>query len=223
MSLAPALPRDLPADLEAQRYELARARQLARAWAETLPEPKRRDMAALFTRVAIETYRTEARPHASLSSPFAKPYGRLDRAAAELARVVGREAAPLPGAEAAYFLTGLYTTLLAARERGALGAFYTPPALANRLLDMAEEQGIDWTKARVLDPASGGGAFLLPAAERMMAALPAAEPAFVLRQIGARLVGMELDPYAAGFGQNAIELLLADVTAAAGPHHGLAG
>ena len=81
---------------------------------------------------------------------------------------------------------------------------------------MAEEQGIDWTRARVLDPASGGGAFLLPAAERMIAALPEAEPAFVLRQIGTRLVGLELDPYAAGFGQNAIELLLADVTSAAG-------
>ena len=122
----------------------------------------------------------------------------------------------MPITEAVYFLTGLYTTLLASRERGALGAFYTPPALASRLLDMAEEQGIDWTRARVLDPASGGGAFLLPAAERMIAALPAAEPVFVLRQIGARLVGLELDPYAAGFGQNEIELLLADVPAVAG-------
>ncbi|RXD01736.1 SAM-dependent methyltransferase [Sphingomonas sp. UV9] len=173
-------------------------------------------MAALFTRLAIETYRDNARPHASLSPPFAQPYGKLDKAAAALARTVGCEAAPLPVGEAAYFLTGLYTTLLAARERGALGAFYTPPALASRLLDLAEEQGINWEKARVLDPASGGGAFLLPAAERMMAVLPAAEPAFVLRQIGARLLGLELDPYAAGFGQSAIELLLADLTSAAG-------
>lgn len=216
MSLAPALPSALPTDLEAQRYELARARQLARAWAETLPEPRRRDMAAVFTRVAIDTYQADARPHAKLSPPFAKPYGRLDRAVADLAGAVGREAAPLPIAEAVYFLTGLYTTLLHARERGALGAFYTPPALANRLLDMAEEQGVDWTRARVLDPASGGGAFLLPAAERIIAALPAAEPAIVLRQIGTRLLGLEMDPYAAGFGQNAVELLLADVTAAAG-------
>ncbi|SFP98162.1 adenine-specific DNA-methyltransferase, partial [Sphingomonas rubra] len=59
-------------------------------------------MAALFTRVAIETYSAEARPHASLSAPFAKPYGRLDRAVAELAQVVGREAAPLPITEAVY-------------------------------------------------------------------------------------------------------------------------
>jgi adenine-specific DNA-methyltransferase len=50
----------------------------------------------------------------------------------------------------------------------------------------------------------------------MIAALPAAEPAIVLRQIGTRLTGLELDPYTASFGQNAIELLLADVTTAAG-------
>ncbi len=205
-----------PADLEGQRYELARTRQLARAWAETLPEPRRRDMAALFTQEALEVYRAKALPHAEFSPPFAKPYGRLDAGVAELAHAVGREAAPLPVGEAAYFLTGLYTTLLASRERGALGAFYTPPALADRLLDLATEQGVDWTIARVLDPASGGGAFLLPAAQRMIATLPAAEPAFVLSQIGARLLGLELDPYAAGLGQNAIELLLADVTAAAG-------
>jgi adenine-specific DNA-methyltransferase len=216
MSPAAALPNFVSADLERQRFELARARQLARAWAETLPDPRRRDMAALFTRAAIDTYRLQARPHAKLSPPFALPYGQLDVAVAGLAHSVGREAAPLPISEAVYFLTGLYTTLLATRERGTLGAFYTPPALANRLLDMGEEQGIDWTKARVLDPASGGGAFLLPAAERMIAALPGAEPGFVLRQIGARLQGLELDPYAAGFGQNAIELLLAEITEAAG-------
>ena len=96
MSLAPAFPRVLPADLEAQRYELARTRQLARAWAETLPEPRRRDMAAVFTRVAIDTYQAEARPHAKLSPPFAKPYGRLDRAVADLAGAVGRGTVPLP-------------------------------------------------------------------------------------------------------------------------------
>ena len=215
MSLAPAFSTTVPENLDEHRFALARARQLVRAWAETLPEPRRRDMAALFTRAAIETYRLQARAHASLSLPFALPYGQLDIAVAELAQSVGREAALLPIGEAIYFLTGLYTALLSTRERGAMGAFYTPPALANRLLDMAEEQGVDWTRARVLDPSSGGGAFLLPAAERMVAALAAAEPGFVLRQIGARLQGLELDPYAAGFGQNAIELLLADLTAAA--------
>lgn len=206
----------LHADLRAHRYELARVRQLARAWADTLPEVGRRDMAALFTRAAIESYRTRARPHAKLSLPFAEAPGELAAGAAELAEAVGREAAPLPVSEAAYFLTGLYTALLASRERGALGAYYTPPALATRLLDLAEEQGVNWRTARVLDPASGGGAFLLPAAERMVAAFSGVSPGFVLGQIGARLLGFELDSYAAGFGQNALELQLADLADAAG-------
>lgn len=216
MSLAPALPLGTPADLEALRYSLARARQLARAWAETLPEVRRRDMAALFTRTALDTYRIRARPQARLSPFFAQPFGELDSFVIELAKSIGWDAAALPLSEAVYCLTGLYTALLTPRERGALGAFYTPPALAGRLLDLAEEQGVDWTTTRVLDPASGGGAFLLPVAERMLAALPAAEPAFVLRQVATRLLGLELDAYAAGFGQNAIELLLADLTSAAG-------
>jgi len=199
-----------------QRSRLSRVRQLARAWAESLPDPRRRDMAALFTQAAIETYRAEARSHATLSPPFAEPYGRLAADVWNLAESVGLETASLPVGEAAHFVTGLYTTLLAPRERSTLGAFYTPPALAHRLLDIAEEQGVVWRTARVLDPASGGGAFLLPAAQRIVAALPSTESALVLSQLAARLVGFELDAYAAGFGQNALELQLADITAAAG-------
>lgn len=210
------IPLDHAGQDEDPRYELARARQLARAWAQTLPEPRRRDMAALFAHQALESYRLQACPQATFSPPFSKPYGELEPTIREVAQAIGREAADLPLMEAIHFLTGLYTVLLAERERGALGAFYTPPALASRLLDMAEEKGIDWSKARVLDPASGGGAFLLPVAERMVAALGGADAAFILRQVGARLHGIELDPYAAGLGQNAIELLLAEVTAAAG-------
>ena len=48
-----------------------------------------------------------------------------------------------------------------------LGAYFTPPALCERLLDMATEAGVDWRTARVLDPAYGGGVFLAPVARRM--------------------------------------------------------
>lgn len=205
----------LPADLEASRYELARTRQLARAWAETLPEPRRRDLAALFTQTAIESYRMLACPKARLSAPFSTPYGSLDLSIEQLAKALGAEAAPLPTDEALYQLTGLYTTLLAARERSALGAFYTPPALAERLLDMAAEQRVDWGSASVLDPASGGGAFLLAAVRRMLPGLQGIAPAFALKQLGTRLLGLELDPYAAWFGQAALELILSDLAIAA--------
>ena len=174
-------------------------------------------MATLFTRAAIDVYRSEARPHAQLSPPFAQPYGTLDTAVAELAQAIGAGSRPAPDQRSRLLSDGPSTPRCWHRASAApWGRSNTPPALANRLLDLAEEQGVDWRTARVLDPASGGGAFLLPAAERMTTALSTAEPAFVLSQIGSRLQGFELDPYAAGFGQNAVELLLADVTRAAG-------
>src|SRR5690606_17387606 len=69
---------------------------------------------------------------------------------------------------------------------------------------------------RVLDPASGGGIFLLYAARRMVAALRESEPAFVLAQLGQRLKGFELDRHAASLSQNALELLLAPIAQASG-------
>ena len=200
---------------EACRYELARARQLARVWASSVPDTRRKDLAAVFARAALLAYAAEAHPGVVLSMPFSTPYGRLEAPVLQMAETIGQDAAALSIEEALFTLTGLYTALLNARERSAMGAFYTPPALANRLLDLAAEQGVDWKTARVLDPASGGGAILLPAAVRLCDALSGADPALILGQIGSRLLGLELDPNAAWLGQAGLELLLADLARAA--------
>jgi adenine-specific DNA-methyltransferase len=198
-------------DLEARRIELARARFVARAWSETVPESRRTSQAALFSRSAIEAFAGVIVPEFALSAPFITPRGKLDATARELAASIGREAAALPVLEGCHFLTSLYTTLLPGKERSALGAFYTPPALTQRLLDLASEGGVDWSTARVLDPASGGGAFLLEAAARMRRALDGSEPAFILAQLGNRLSGFELDPHAASLSQAALEIFLSDL------------
>ena len=52
-----------------------------------------------------------------------------------------------------------------------------PPALCERLLELATEAGADWSTARVLDPACGGGAFLSPVARRMVASMEGIGPA----------------------------------------------
>ena len=155
-------------------------------------------------------------PDLELSAPLAKPHGVLDAAAINLAQVIGSLAARLPVIEGAHAITGLYTVLLPTHQRGALGAFYTPPALAERLLDMAGEGGLDWATAKILDPSCGGGAFLLPAAHRLRQALGNCAPALALKQIGNRLLGLELDPHAATLAQWALEVLLADLAAATG-------
>jgi len=89
-----------------------------------------------------------------------------DRLALE-AQSLGETAARLDPEQAAYEIGRAYVSRLPAAHGSANGAFYTPPPLAGRLIDQATLQGIDWQSARVLDPASGAGAFLVPAASRM--------------------------------------------------------
>lgn len=118
-----------------------------------------------------------------------------------LARTIGQAAARLDAMQAGYAVGGIYTGLLPRRFRAVHGAYYTPPALCERLLDLAEASGVDWSSARVLDPACGGGAFLAPVARRMVEALRGRPSAAVLSDIQGRLAGYELDPFAAWMSQ----------------------
>jgi adenine-specific DNA-methyltransferase len=89
--------------------------------------------------------------------------------------------------------------------------YYTPPALADRMLDMVESSGIEWKAARVLDPACGGGAFLLPTAMRMRAALAHLVPELQIDAITSRLCGFEIDPFGAWLSQAWLEIGLSDI------------
>lgn len=206
----------LTGDAETARYEIARIRSLARVWINATPEAQRRDVSALFVRRAFDRLGDLIEPDAKLNASLATPYGKLDSTARAMADSLGEAAAALPLSEAAFSLSSLYTVLLSAHDRGVLGAFYTPPGLVGRLVALAEEAGVDWAKVRVLDPAAGGGAFLMPVAEKMLAALKTSEPRAVLGQIERRLKGLELDPHAAGFAQTALDQLLSPLSRAAG-------
>lgn len=197
--------------LISKRNELARARTVARAWAQTLHDQCRARLAADFSYVAMGSFAEKIAPYLNIADHLGGKSHSLDTTTEQLARSIGIEAASLPLLEGCHFLTSLYTALLPSKQRSDLGAFYTPASLNKRLLDLAEEGGVDWTTARVLDPASGGGAFLLEAASRMRSALDGSEPAFVLAQLGARLSGMEIDPHAAALSQVALEIFLSDL------------
>ena len=108
---------------------------------------------------------------------------------------IGRAAARLDVLDASYMIGVLYIGMMPARFRAQLGAYYTPPALCGRLLDMATEAGVDWRSARVLDPACGGGAFLAPVARRMAENHQEKCPKIALKNIQCRLKGFERDPF----------------------------
>jgi adenine-specific DNA-methyltransferase len=109
----------------------------------------------------------------------------------------------------------LYTASLPDKDRADLGAYYTPPSICERLLDLASEAGVDWRTARVLDPACGGGAFLTPVALRMLRSLDDCSPKIALKNILHRLRGFELDPFAAWMSRVFLESALCDFCRAA--------
>ncbi len=144
----------------------------------------------------------------------------LPEEAEALARRLGAAVAPLDPLEAGYLVGVLYTTMMPRKERARLGAYYTPPALCERLLDMATDVGVDWATARVLDPACGGGAFLAPVARRMVASRKGQAARAVLNDVERRLVGFELDPFAAWMSQVVLDVALNDLCGEAGAQLG---
>lgn len=119
------------------------------------------------------------------------------------------EIAALAGVEdAAYLLGSTYAGMLPTALRSQRGVYYTPPLLARRLVDGAEAAGVDWANAKVLDPAAGAGAFLLPIAKRMVEHLRGCNRRVVVRNVLGRLQGFELDPFSAWMSQVFLEALL---------------
>ena len=136
--------------------------------------------------------------------------------AEEQAERIGIAAAGLDVLDAGYPIGVLYTGLMPAGVRARLGAYYTPPALCERLLDMATEAGVDWRTARVLDPACGGGAFLAPVARRMADSLMERGARVALDEIQHRLRGFERDPFAAWMSRVFLDAVLLDLYGDAG-------
>lgn len=195
--------------------ELAEAKAAAKTLIVNAAASEQADRAAAFTRLALETYATCRHPKLQLFA-FKAVRNQPDPRSAALATELGVLASKLDLTSALHQLTSLYPGLLPTQYRSEFGAFYTPPCLTQRLLDLASEHGTNWKSARVLDPAAGAGAFLVAAALRMRSALDGAEPAFVIRSISTRLLGFELDRNAAELAQASLELALADLILASG-------
>ncbi len=140
----------------------------------------------------------------------------LPASARALADSIGAAAALLDPEAAANQIGLAYTGMLPADYRGTNGIYYTPPALTARLIAHATAAGVDWATACVLDPACGGGAFLTPVAQRIIAALAGCAPGILLRNIAARLRGYDRDPFGAWLSQVALDAVTLPLSRAAG-------
>jgi hypothetical protein len=81
-------------------------------------------------------------------------------------RLTTREArtffSDLPHDERHYWIASLYALLMPDVLRRRLAAYFTPPHLAHYAIGALVEAGIKPGRDRILDPASGGAAFLVP-------------------------------------------------------------
>jgi adenine-specific DNA-methyltransferase len=171
----------------------------ARALADATPPKLRLTFAQTFCAAALSHFWNGMRPRSRQAlrpSPLASTSDLRKEplsAAVRLAEVAGR----MGVYEASYLVGRTYAAMLPDDVRSKNGVYYTPPAVVERLLKGAELAGVNWSSARALDPACGGGAFLGPLARRMVASLKGADRRVVLRNLGTRLVGYEIDPFAA--------------------------
>jgi len=93
----------------------------------------------------------------------------------------------LPKDEQHYWIGTLYTLLLPAAVRRKQATYFTPPFIADAVLELVTQAGFKVGEHRVLDPAAGGAAFLSTLAGRGLRAGVA--PSEIIR----RIKGIELD------------------------------
>ena len=93
---------------------------------------------------------------------------------------------------------------------------YTKPEIVRRILDaVGWKANADLFAARLLEPASGDGAFVVEAASRLVASFSRRQMALTIRTMGARMVAFELHPREAAKAQERVERTLRN----AGVHH----
>ncbi len=198
-----------------------RALQQLKTIAQESPSTERGyRLACAVTRHAIEAYWADIQgdrerwPLPALE--WDQPWPMVDPRALRLAGEIGEVMARDEPVSAGFKIGEIYTALLPAEFRARHGVFYTPPALTHRLLDLASKAGVDWTRAYVLDPGCGGGAFLTPVALKVLSSLDVTRPAVALDHISTHVRGFELDPFGAWMSQVVLESALIDLCRATG-------
>ena len=209
---------DLEPQEPLQQYRLLKYR--ARKFAESIKKDvSRLSSARAFCTAIVTAHWTELcrvhgaewdiRPH-GLALP-SLPTGEQG-----LARSIGALVASFPVEDSGYLIGSIYTVMLPETMRSDMGAYYTPPPMVNRLLDLSEQAGTDFAACTAIDPACGGGAFLAPVALRMWKRTTKPGAGDALQDIAARLRGIELDPFAAWITQVLLEASLLPLCVKAG-------
>lgn len=117
----------------------------------------------------------------------------------------------LPSDDRHYWISTYYALLMPQKKRRKLAAYFTPPQLAKYAIDKLRELGIHPGTSKILDPSSGGAAFLVPLAEAIAldARKKQLDPRSTLDEIRETIAGIEIDKSLVKLS----ELLLTDLLA----------
>ncbi len=117
----------------------------------------------------------------------------------------------LPSDDKHYWIATYYALLMPQKKRRKLAAYFTPPQLAKYAIDKLRELGIHPGTSSILDPSSGGAAFLVPLAQAIAldARKKQQDPRTTLDKIRETVAGIEIDKSLVRLS----ELLLADLLA----------
>ena len=92
-----------------------------------------------------------------------------------------------------YCVATSYALTMAQADRQRLGVYLTPPRLVEALISAMEEHGLDLRTDRVIDPAAGGAAFVVPLARRILEMSRHHDDPVRLQDLSSRLQGIEID------------------------------
>ena len=197
------------------------ARVMIRTLAETLSDTERLQLSQAYGRRLVTMWWEVSCSRQETTLKIRHPQqvydpSSLDETLKGIADSVGKLAGQLSPEIAAYQIGLTYTCILPATYRSTHGIYYTPPVLAQRLIDLATQTGVDWSSCRVLDPACGGGAFLAPVARHIIERLPGCSSRILLENIANRLRGYEIDPFGAWLAQVTLDTVLLPISAIEG-------
>lgn len=142
----------------------------------------------------------------------------LDIDAVRLAREIAEYFSSLPIVECGYYVGILYMLLLPEKYKTELGIFYTPPVIAERLLDLLESAGAGLINKKIVDPSCGGGAFLIPITNRVMHdhRVKSLTPEKRIAYLEDHINGIEIDSFAGWITQVLLDILTYDDAVSAG-------
>lgn len=136
-------------------------------------------------------WQKNAYPHLALRAP----YGSIELLSNERVKKFVTWLTSQPFNDAAYWLASAYATWIGEEVRTAQALYFTPPRLADRVIDDLIARGASIGHQHWHDPACGGAAFLVPVAQRMAQALTSEGlgPKAVLKKIEVQISGNDLD------------------------------